>query len=425
MNKLFAVALAVLAIGAKAQTIGNSPYGAFGLGDVKYSNDIDIWAMGGISTAYIPDFNNSFNFVNPAANSNLELTSLRGNVTNENQYLKSDYGGGTNTKRHSTYFSDISLAFPITKKMKFGIGFQPYSSKSYSITSTGTDANGNSFVNAFNGKGTVNTLQAAVSYQLTPSFGVGLRSNLYFGNLTDLQEFVGNANTELYNGYLTENHVNSYNFTLGTTYQKKLKDNHKFTLGATYTFGNIGNMRSTFTNSTYYYSSNTKVNESIIEQKDFSGKNYFPQHVSVGAGYGNDGKWFASGQIDYTAGHTVNFLGNAFHYKNDYRFALGGWYLPNYNNFRNYFSRVIYRGGIYYETGSLNINHTLVREYGLSLGMNLPFEKASITRMSGLDLAVEVGRRGTTFNNLVLQNFVNFKVGFTFSDQWFMKRIFN
>jgi len=48
-----------------AQTIGNSPYAAFGIGDVKYDNTIDINAMGGISTAYINDFNNSFNFKKP------------------------------------------------------------------------------------------------------------------------------------------------------------------------------------------------------------------------------------------------------------------------------------------------------------------------------------------------------------------------
>jgi hypothetical protein len=42
--------------------------------------------MGGISAAYISDFTNSFNFGNPAANFNLELT-LRGQVTNENSFI--------------------------------------------------------------------------------------------------------------------------------------------------------------------------------------------------------------------------------------------------------------------------------------------------------------------------------------------------
>ena len=45
-----------------SQSLGDSPYAAFGIGDVKYDNTIEIAAMGGISTAYISDFNSSFNF---------------------------------------------------------------------------------------------------------------------------------------------------------------------------------------------------------------------------------------------------------------------------------------------------------------------------------------------------------------------------
>ena len=90
MKKLV-VSLFIVAYGiANAQTIGNSPYASYGIGDVKYDNSIETISMGGISTAYVWDFNNQFNFQNPAANSNLELTSLKFQATNENQYLKSN-----------------------------------------------------------------------------------------------------------------------------------------------------------------------------------------------------------------------------------------------------------------------------------------------------------------------------------------------
>ena len=74
-----------------AQTIGNSPYAAFGIGDVKYDNTIDISAMGGISTAYVNDFNNKFNFDNPATNQNFGLTAFSLEASNDNNYFKSDY----------------------------------------------------------------------------------------------------------------------------------------------------------------------------------------------------------------------------------------------------------------------------------------------------------------------------------------------
>ena len=41
--------------------------------------------------------------------------------------------------------------------------------------------------------------------------------------------------------------------------------------------------------------------------------------------------------------------------------------------------------------------------------------------MSSLDIAIEVGKRGTTQNNLINQSFFNLKVGLNFSDLWFRK----
>ena len=130
MKKLFVLPIIAAGYLVNAQSIGNSPYAAFGIGDVKYDNTVDINSMGGVSTAYIWDFNNSFNFSNPAANKNLGLTSFKVEGTNENNFFRSDYNDESSTK-HSTYLSNISLAFPVSPKVKFGIGYQRYRSKKY------------------------------------------------------------------------------------------------------------------------------------------------------------------------------------------------------------------------------------------------------------------------------------------------------
>ena len=112
--------------------------------------------MGGLSTAYISDFNNNFNFNNPAANKNLELTTVKFEATNENNFFKSNFGD-VNSKKHSTYFSNISIAFPISSKVKFGLGYQPYSSKKYSIVKSTTFADGTASANLFRGEGNLST----------------------------------------------------------------------------------------------------------------------------------------------------------------------------------------------------------------------------------------------------------------------------
>lgn len=426
MKRIFVLSSLVAGYLLNAQSIGNSPYGAYGIGDVKYDNTVETNAMGGISTAYIWDFNNSFNFRNPAANTNLELTTIKVEGTNENNYYKSDFNNLKSTK-HSTYLSNISIAFPLSRKVKFGMGFQPYSSKNYKIQTSDvlnqTD-NVTQYHN-FRGEGSLNTIQAALSYQITSEFALGLRSNFYFGKLYDIEE-VSFSSAELISGYSNSYRVKAFNFTLGTTYQKKMPNDHKLTLGATYTIGNSGNMKNMYTNSTYFYLiGENKAYETIIEQQTNYDKKFLPQEGSLGIGYGKDTKWFLGTQVDYKKGENFNFLGNTLAYQDSYRYSVGGWYLPNFNNFRSYFSRIIYRYGAYYEKGNLQINGTNINKYALTAGVTLPFQKSVINRMNSIDLGLEVGKRGTLENNMIQQNFVNLRIGINFANKWFEKRYYN
>lgn len=402
-----------------AQTIGNSPYAAFGIGDVKYDNTVDISAMGGVSTAYVNDFNNKFNFSNPAANQNFGLTSFTIEATNENNYFKTDYLDTKSTK-HSTYLSNISMAFPLAKKVKFGLGYQPYSSKAYEIVSS-QDVDGTTKVNRFSGNGTLSNVQGALSYQINPNFSLGFRTNFYFGKLSDKQE-ISFTDADLVNGFETTNVIKAFNFTTGAVYQKKYENDRKLTLGATYTFGTTGDMETRYKNSTYYFvTSEDRFNENVIEETTSKDKNLIPMQGSLGVGYGHDAKWFASTQFDFKKGQDIQFLGKPFNYQDSYRISAGGWYLPNYNNFRNYFSRVIYRFGAYYEKGNLQLNNKNINEYALTVGASLPFANSNINRMSYVDLGLELGKRGTIQNNLINQTFVNFKIGLNFADLWFRK----
>lgn len=426
MKKIFVVSFISVGYFLNAQSLSNSPYATYGIGDVKYDNTIETASMGGISTAYISDFTSSFNFANPANNTNFELTSIRLEATNENNYFKSNYNDMKSTK-HSTYLSNIALAFPISSRVKMGISYQPYSSKSYDIATQQVAESGTTYYNAFKGSGTLNTAAVAVSYKINQELSVGARANLYFGDLYDLNEF-RTSYSEYINGYETKNRVRNFNFTLGTSYQTlNTRTDKKLTIGATATFGNTSNMTTEYINSTYRYAdaAGTKTDESILEQKETKSKNLLPLQASVGVGYGSDNHWFVSGQVDYKKGEDISYFGRTFDFQDTYRISAGGWYLPNYNNFRSYFSRVIYRYGAFYERGNLKLEGNSINKFGISAGVMLPFKNSSITRMSGLEIGVEVGKRGTVKNNLINQNFINLRVGFNFADKWFRKSLYN
>ncbi|MCJ7935128.1 MAG: hypothetical protein MUW56_16265 [Chryseobacterium sp.] len=426
MKKIFVVSFISVGYFLNAQSLSNSPYAAYGIGDVKYDNTIETTSMGGISTAFISDFTSSFNFANPANNANFELTSIRLEATNENNYFKSNYNDKKSTK-HSTYLSNIALAFPLSPKVKMGLSYQPYSSKSYDVVNPETLSDKDIYQNRFKGGGTLNTAQVAVSYKINQELSVGARANLYFGDLYDLNELV-TSNAEYVNGYETKNRVRNFNFTLGTSYQKlNTRTDKKLTIGATATFGNTSNMTTEYINSTYRFAdaAGTKTDETILEQKTTSSKNLLPLQASFGVGYGSENHWFLSGQVDYKKGEDISYFGKTFDFQDTYRVSAGGWYLPNYNNFRNYFSRVIYRYGAFYERGNLKIDGNSINKFGISAGVMLPFKTSSITRMSGLEIGVELGKRGTLKDNLINQNFINLRIGFNFADKWFRKTLYN
>jgi hypothetical protein len=429
MKKIFVLSFISVGYFLNAQNLSNSPYATYGIGDVKYDNTIETASMGGISTAYISDFTSNFNFANPANNANFELTSIKLEATNENNYFKTDYNNTKSTK-HSTYLSNISLAFPLSPKLKMGLSYQPYSSKSYEIVNfiKADDQTTVIGANRFKGSGTLNTAQIALGYKVNDKFAVGARANYYFGNLYDLNELTY-VNAELINGYETKNNIRNFNFTLGASYQNlNTSTDRKFTVGATTTFGNTSNMTTDYKNSTYFYDSTGTIaegSESIIEQKNTSSKNLLPLQASLGVGYGEENKWFLSLQGDYKKGESITYFGNTLNLEDSFRVSAGGWYLPNYNNFRSYFSRIVYRYGAFYEKGNLKIAGQNINKFGVSAGVLLPFKNSSITRMSGLELGLEVGKRGTLKNNLINQNFINLKVGFNFADKWFRKTLYN
>jgi len=429
MKKIFVLSFISVGYFLNAQNLSNSPYATYGIGDVKYDNTIETASMGGISTAYISDFTSNFNFANPANNANFELTSIKLEATNENNYFKTDYNNTKSTK-HSTYLSNISLAFPLSPKLKMGLSYQPYSSKSYEIVNfiKADDQTTVIGANRFKGSGTLNTAQIALGYKVNEKFAVGVRANYYFGNLYDLNELTY-VNAELINGYETKNNIRNFNFTLGASYQNlNTSNDRKFTVGATTTFGNTSNMTTDYKNSTYFYDSTGTIaegSESIIEQKNTSSKNLLPLQASLGVGYGEENKWFLSLQGDYKKGESITYFGNTLNLEDSFRVSAGGWYLPNYNNFRSYFSRIVYRYGAFYEKGNLKIAGQNINKFGVSAGVLLPFKNSSITRMSGLELGLEVGKRGTLKNNLINQNFINLKVGFNFADKWFRKTLYN
>jgi hypothetical protein len=82
---------------------------------------------------------------------------------------------------------------------------------------------------------------------------------------------------------------------------------------------------------------------------------------------------------------------------------------------------MVYRAGMRFENTGLKINNESIKEFGMSFGVGIPVGGA----FSNANFGFEVGKRGTTDQNLIQENFVNFQLSLSLNDRWFEKRKFN
>jgi hypothetical protein len=74
-----------------------------------------------------------------------------------------------------------------------------------------------------------------------------------------------------------------------------------------------------------------------------------------------------------------------------------------------------------YEKIGLIVNNESIKDVGMTLGAGIPIPGY----FSNVNIGIEFGKKGTVSSNLVQENYVNFSVGFSFNDKWFVKSKFN
>ena len=67
------------------------------------------------------------------------------------------------------------------------------------------------------------------------------------------------------------------------------------------------------------------------------------------------------------------------------------------------------------------MNSKSIDDMSFTVGLGLPITGT----FSSINIGFEMGKRGTTANGLIQQNYSNISVGLSFNDKWFEKRKFN
>ena len=386
-----------------------SPYSSYGIGEVRFKGTVENRSMGSLG---IVNDSIHINLLNPASFSSLKLTTFTVGGTYSPTKLETTE---EEQKARRTSFDYLAMSFPVSKKLGISLGLMPYSSVGYKIVNV-TDTEGTKFT----GIGNVNRFFAGAGYQITKELSVGADLSYNFGRIEKSAVFIS-SDIQFGTREINVAELNGLTFKTGLSFKTKIKK-YDFVSGLTFVPTSVLNSDNARNIAKITYSQSG--DEIVWDSEDVEIPNSeirLPSKLALGAGFGLDKKWFVGMESTFSSkGDYAVTYPNA-SYESATKIALGGYYIPKYNSFSSYFDRITYRAGLRYENTGLIVNNQSIKDKALTLGFGVPIAGT----LSNINIGIEYGKRGTVDAGLVRENYMNFSVGLSFNDKWFVKRKFD
>ena len=87
---------------------------------------------------------------------------------------------------------------------------------------------------------------------------------------------------------------------------------------------------------------------------------------------------------------------------------------------KSYWKKVTYRGGVYYGNTHYSIKQTTFNDLGINFGLSLPVGVFTGSNPpKHINLALTLGQRGTTTDNLIKEKYAVLSFSFNFNSRWF------
>ncbi|MDP4266889.1 MAG: hypothetical protein Q8880_05600 [Bacteroidota bacterium] len=393
----------------------SSPYSRFGLGEMQNTNYSGNFGMAGIGYGFRNSAN--VNYFNPASYTALDSSSF--------VYEANIFGTLTQTRtwdlsQKSSYASlgSLTFAFPVTGWWYSSFGLLPYSSVGYKISDIKYPSEIGQVTYKYEGDGGLNQIYIGNAFKLNKHLSFGFNADYIFGyiNETESENYTDLSFISLQK--VKSLRFNHLNFNLGLQYYTDLKNDLKLTTGASFTIPQrINAMQdlviTTFKeNETNYYAKDTIENST---DNKISVK--MPLYFGAGFTLQKKDKWMIG--VDYTFQNWSDFSIDRVsdNLKDSHIISAGGEIIPSKIS-NNYLKKIAYRAGLSYNFSDLLLKDKRINEYGFYLGFGFPMRRSK----SMINVAFELGRRGTTANGLIKENFAKANIAFTLHDRWFIKR---
>ncbi|MDT7832281.1 hypothetical protein RQM59_07805 [Flavobacteriaceae bacterium S356] len=415
----------LVSVSVFSQRTVSSPYSFFGVGEEFKPRTIEQASMGGLGAAYNSLY--QINLTNPAAAAYLRYSTYTFGLLNND--LTIDDG----TKKQSTTTTNLNyftIGFPLGTKAGAHFGLQPVSAVGYSLVNNVFDADETLIERTlFKGNGGLNRIYGSFGIFAAKNLSLGVELDFVFGNVENSIR-TQRSGVQLATKNLETANVRGGAIKLGVQYKKELKDKLMLDVGASLKLSNTFNANGR----EYLYSLAVGINDSeaprdTVYNVASRGKLKNPLEAIIGVGLGKESKWYLGAEYEQqdaiVAEGYFDTVSDAYKFGNSNRISIGGFYIPNVNAINGYWKRIKYSAGVRFEDTGLLVNgsstsntFTSIKDFGMSFGLSLPLGKG----LSNINLGFEYGKRGTTSNGLIQENYFNVRVGLSLNDIWFIKR---
>jgi hypothetical protein len=398
---------------AYSQSIGNSPYSRYGIGDIIPEGNIRNQGMGGAAIGS-PDIR-FINYVNPATLTSNKVVSFEGGVLYQNKRIRSNL---ESQKTNGSLPFYALFAFPITNKWTTSFGLRPSSvisfERNYSEEVVGDSAT--SLVIEESGEGGINKIFLGNGIQVSKSLSLGGELSYDFGRRQVESKFgLGSIDVINQNVLYRRENIRGFNLKFGAFYKVKLDSGGKTSLGIGATYRSALSHKSDI-----FISRQLQQNTIILTQDTFDiygGTFQMPSEIALGFSLKRVNKWTLSFDVLYTTWSEFSATYQNPVSKDVLNYKLGLEWVPNYRSVSNVFSRSIYRAGFHFSPYEFDVSGQSFNEFGTNFGLSLP-----VNKINYLNLGVDIGRRGTLENNLILENFARISLGLTINDPTWFRR---
>lgn len=413
--------LSQIPLSVNAQVRVDSPYSRYGIGDLSFSNNAKTNAMGGLSFS-ISDANH-INSNNPASYAAADSGSFVFDAGFNGLLLESKSINGSS---ESNYFNlaHLKVALPVTRWMRVSLGLMPFTSIGYDVAGTSQKDSIGTIEHRYTGDGGLNQFYLGLGFKIIKNLYIGANASYIFGKGSYNREtympdqnnsFKVRATNQMDIGSIYLDYGLMYKIRLSNTEEDLLKKRNPKFLKFGLVYSNKQNLSGTINRNAVTYTSTTDgfdfIKDTVYLENSVEGKIIIPGNLGGGISYYSGDKWMVGLDVRYQDWSQYKAFGYSDSLVSSMSYHLGGSY-----NIKG----INIRAGVRYFDSYLELKNHKINDYGISFGVGFPLRQNNLT-VSYVDLGFEFGRRGTTSDGLIEQDYFKISLGITIRNTWFQR----